>query len=84
MLAGDILKSASDLGVPMVAMTERERQVLGLVVQGHSSKKIAAMLDLSPRTVDHHRANLIRKFKMKNTVDLVNHVVRNGIITIGA
>ena len=68
--------------VPLVVMTEREKQVLGLVVQGHSSKKIAKMLDLSPRTVDHHRANLIRKFKMKNTVDLVNHVVRNGVITI--
>ncbi len=70
--------------VPLVAMSEREKQVLGLVVQGHSSKKIAEMLDLSPRTVDHHRANLIRKFKMKNTVDLVNHVVRNGIITVEA
>ncbi len=68
--------------VPLVVMTEREKQVLRLVVQGHSSRRIAEMLDLSPRTVDHHRANLIRKFKMKNTVDLVNHVVRNGVITI--
>jgi len=50
------------------------------VVQGGSSKKIGKILDLSPRTIDHHRASLLKKFKMKNTVDLVNHVVRNALI----
>jgi DNA-binding CsgD family transcriptional regulator len=49
-------------------------------MQGCSSKKIGKMLELSPRTIDHHRASLLKKFKMKNTVDLVNHVVRNALI----
>ncbi len=38
------------------------------------------MLELRPRTIDHHRAHLIKEFKMKNTVDLVNYVVRNAVI----
>ncbi len=65
--------------VPFIVLSEREKQVLKLVVQGCSSRKIAVMLELSPRTIDHHRANLLKKFKMKNTVDLVNHVVRNAV-----
>ncbi len=66
--------------VPLVCLTEREKQVLKLVVKGYTSKKMADILCLSPRTVDHHRANLLKKFKMKNTVDLVNHVIRNSIV----
>lgn len=68
--------------VPFIVLSEREKQVLKLVVQGCSSRKIAIMLELSPRTIDHHRANLLRKFKMKNTVDLVNHVVRNAVVIL--
>ena len=66
--------------VPFIVISNREKQVLKLVVQGCSSKKIAKMLELSPRTIDHHRASLLKKFKMKNTVDLVNHVVRNAVV----
>jgi len=46
---------------PFETLTNREREVLNLVVEGHTSKVMAAMLCLSPRTVDHHRANLLRK-----------------------
>lgn len=38
------------------------------------------MLELRPRTIGHHRAHLIKGFKMKNAVDLVNYVVRNAVI----
>ncbi len=66
--------------IPIVHLTDREKQVLQLVVKGHTSKQMAGMLCLSPRTIDHYRANLLRKFEMKNTVDLVNHVISNAII----
>lgn len=65
---------------PLDALSDREKQVLHLVVQGLSSKEIGNMLKLSPRTIDHHRASVLKKFKMKNTVDLVNHVISNGIL----
>lgn len=66
---------------PFDTLTAREKQVLNLVVEGHTSKAMADMLHLSPRTVDHHRANLLKKFSMKNSVDLVNFAVRNGFVT---
>ena len=66
--------------VPIVQLTNREKQVLQLVVKGYTSKNIAKILCLSPRTVDHHRASLLKKFKMKKTVDLVNYVVSNSIV----
>lgn len=66
---------------PFETLTKREREVLNLVVDGHTSKVMAGMLNLSPRTIDHHRANLLKKFDMKNSVDLVNFAVRNGFVT---
>jgi DNA-binding NarL/FixJ family response regulator len=68
--------------VSLVTLSDREKQVLKLVVQGCSSKIIGKALDLSPRTIDHHRASLLKKFKMKNTVDLVNHVARNASLIL--
>jgi DNA-binding NarL/FixJ family response regulator len=63
-------------------MTKREKQILDLVVAGHTSKAMAAKLNLSPRTVDHHRSNLLKKFEMKNSVDLVNFATRNGYVAL--
>lgn len=66
---------------PFQELTKREKQVLQFVVDGYTSRQMADQLGLSPRTVDHHRSNLLRKFKMKNSVDLVNFAVRNGFVT---
>ena len=80
----DGLSALRDRGrLPLVVLSDREMEVLRLVVEGHSSRQIAELLDLSPRTIDHHRANLVRKFGLRNTVELVHHVVRNGFLTIG-
>lgn len=64
------------------ALTKREKQILSMVVEGNTSKDMAAKLNLSPRTIDHHRSNLLKKFKMKNSVDLVNYAVRNGYVVV--
>lgn len=77
----EVMMAFRDEGkVPMVVLSDRERQVLKLVAEGCSSRKIGELLQLSPRTIDHHRASLLKKFKMKTTVDLINHVVRNTLI----
>ena len=67
---------------PFKGLTKREKQILKLVVDGLTSKDMAKKLNLSPRTVDHHRSNLLKKFRMKNSVDLVNYAVRNGYIAV--
>ncbi len=66
--------------VPLARLTEREKQVLQMVVKGYTSKEMAEILCLSPRTIDHHRASLLKKFGMKNTVDLIKYVLSNSIV----
>ena len=80
-VTGDMVSAFRDhKELPVVHLTGREQQVLQMVVKGYTSKQMAANLCLSPRTVDHYRASLLKKFKMKNSVDLVNHVVSNSLI----
>jgi two-component system, NarL family, response regulator NreC len=67
---------------PYESLTAREREVLRLAAQGHSSSDIAARLFISPRTVESHRANLMRKLGLHNQTDLVHYVLRRGILTL--
>lgn len=57
---------------PIVNLTPRERQVASLLVEGLSSKEIARSLELSHRTIEIHRSNLLKKYKVRNTVELVS------------
>lgn len=66
---------------PLQELTRRENEILQLVVKGLTSKQMAEHLNLSQRTVDHHRSNLLRKFKIRNSVEMVNYAVRNGFVT---
>ena len=56
---------------PVAALTERERGVLDLLVLGHTNVEIASLLFLSPRTVETHRASILRKLGVKSRADLV-------------
>ncbi|MGR3375861.1 response regulator transcription factor [Salipiger abyssi] len=53
-------------------LTRRERQILKLVSRGLSSKEIAAELGVSPKTVEFHRSNLLRKFHVRSAAQLVS------------
>jgi two-component system response regulator FixJ len=55
----------------LALLTDKERQVCGLVVAGQSSKEIAETLELSARTVENHRARIMEKLHVGSTVDLV-------------
>lgn len=65
---------------PMVALTARERQVLGLVVKGQTNAQIAEALSLSVKTVHAHRANVMRKLGVRNASMLVREALRLGLI----
>ena len=56
-------------------LTPRERMILAEIVRGHSSKEVARAFGISPRTVEFHRANLLKKFGAKNTAELVRKVL---------
>jgi len=60
-------------------LTTREREVLYLVAEGHTNAEIAARLFISPRTVEMHRANLMRKLDLRSQADLIRYALRRGI-----
>ena len=56
------------------ALTEREIEIINLIKEGHSSKEIAATLNISLKTVEVHRHNVLKKLKLKNSASLVNFI----------
>jgi DNA-binding CsgD family transcriptional regulator len=63
---------------PGEPLTIREREILKLIAEGKSSKEIGGLLFISSRTVQHHRANIMRKLNIKKTTDLVKYAIQKG------
>lgn len=61
-------------------LSEREREVFQLVAEGHSSKQIADLLNISPATVETHRAHIMQKLELHSTAELVLAAARRGIV----
>ena len=61
-------------------LSTREREVLKLIAEGRSSREVADILYISIRTVDHHRANIMDKLKVRKTVDLVKYAIQKGYV----
>ena len=64
---------------PLTLLTDREKEVLQLTAEGHSGNVIARRLFISPRTVESHRANLMRKLGVRNQRELVRYAAQRGI-----
>jgi two-component system, LuxR family, response regulator FixJ len=63
----------------LASLTPREREVLELLVIGHPNKVIAHRLDISPRTVEIHRAHVMEKMKAKSLPELVRAAMQAGV-----
>jgi DNA-binding NarL/FixJ family response regulator len=63
-------------------LTPREREVIQLVAEGKTTKEIATALNLSVKTAETHRTNLMRKLDLHSVADLTLYAVRNGIVQI--
>ena len=61
-------------------LTEREREILQLVAEGHTTKAIAAKLGISAKTVDNHRTNLMRKLNIHDVASLTRHALEQGVV----
>jgi DNA-binding NarL/FixJ family response regulator len=61
-------------------LTEREQEVLKLVVEGYTSREIADLLYLSKRTVMCHRANIASKLGIHNRMELIRYAMRTGVV----
>jgi DNA-binding NarL/FixJ family response regulator len=65
---------------PVATITARQRQILQLLAEGLSAKRIAARLGLSARTVEFHKYRLMEGVGAKNTTELIHYATRNGLI----
>lgn len=69
------------VGDPYESLTDREREVLVLVAKGRTNREIAELLHISPKTVDFHRTNLMRKLDMHSRTELTRYAIRRGLIS---
>jgi DNA-binding NarL/FixJ family response regulator len=75
----DYARRAAPSSDPLATLTDREREVLCLTAEGLSGSTIARRLFISPRTVETHRANLMRKLGVHNQRELVRYATQRGI-----
>jgi DNA-binding CsgD family transcriptional regulator len=62
-------------------LTSREREVLQMLAEGKIIKEIAAILNVSPRTVEFHKNNLVAKTGLRTTAELARYAVRRGLVS---
>ena len=62
------------------ALSPREALVVQLIAEGHGNKEIAEILDLSTKTIETHRATVMRKLDLKSTAALVRYAIRNKLV----
>jgi DNA-binding NarL/FixJ family response regulator len=63
-----------------VGVTSREREIIQLVAEGRSNKEAASTLGISVKTIEAHRANIMRKLQLRTVSDLVRYAIRNKIV----
>ncbi len=80
-LAGAVLDSSRRRKADRPKLTDRQREVLQLVAEGHSMTKIADDLCITARTVAHHKYKIMEMLGAENTADLVRHAIREGLIS---
>jgi DNA-binding CsgD family transcriptional regulator len=61
-------------------LTRREREVLQLLAEGKTNKKVAEILKISVKTAETHRARIMRKLRAESVADLVRYAIRNKIV----
>ncbi len=76
----DIKKDTEEIGVDI--LTNRECEILQLIAEGKSTKQIAEVLFISPKTVESHRANIMEKLDIHNVPELTKYAIRTGLTSL--
>lgn len=79
-VAAEMLRDYAAAGGETPRLTEREREVLRLVVEGKSNKEIAQQLVISPKTASVHRTNIMEKLGVRNSAELVRYVMEHRLL----
>jgi DNA-binding NarL/FixJ family response regulator len=64
----------------LLGVTSREREIVQLVAEGRSNKQATTTLGISVKTIEAHRANIMRKLQLRTVSDLVRYAIRNKIV----
>jgi DNA-binding NarL/FixJ family response regulator len=80
-LIEDYLQQAGEED-PYDQLTAREREILKLIAEGHTSRKIADMLFLSQKTILGHRAKIMEKLNIHNRTELIKYAMRKGLVSL--
>ncbi|MEO1574982.1 MAG: response regulator transcription factor, partial [Pseudomonadota bacterium] len=75
------LASAKGMRDPLERLTPRQREILQLVVEGKKTREIAEILNVSVKTVETHRAQLMDRLGIHDVAGLVRYAIRNGLIS---
>jgi two-component system, NarL family, response regulator NreC len=83
LMLDDYVRRLADKGVVdrYDSLSDREREILQLIAEGHSNKETAELLSISTTTVETHRAHILHKLDVHNTAELVLYAVRKGLIS---
>lgn len=76
----DVKLDSKEIGVEV--LTNRESEVLQLISEGNSTKRIAEVLFISPKTVESHRANIMEKLSIHNLPELTKYAIRAGLTSL--
>ena len=71
---------SDDSLAPSEPLSPREQEVLKLIAEAHTNREIGEVLHLSEKTVESHRANILRKLGMRDRVQLVRYAIRRGLV----
>jgi DNA-binding NarL/FixJ family response regulator len=71
---------ADDSTGPREPLSPREQEVLKLIAEAHNNREISEVLHLAEKTVESHRANILRKLGMRDRVELVRYAIRRGLV----
>jgi DNA-binding NarL/FixJ family response regulator len=79
-----LIKMESMGGKPAVdqrsELTSRQRQVLQLVAEGHAGKSIASVLNISPKTVEYHKASIMKQLGLRSTAELTRYAIKHHLV----
>ena len=76
----DVKKDSAEIGVDV--LSNRESEILQLISEGNSTKRIAEVLFISPKTVESHRANIMEKLNIHNLPELTKYAIRAGLTSL--
>jgi DNA-binding NarL/FixJ family response regulator len=80
LITRDVVGSLIHQRTPKHELTTRQREVLQLLAEGKSMKEVAAVLDLTPRTVAFHKYRMMEQLRVKTSAELVKFAVREGVV----